>query len=131
MKIAVDFDGTCVDHLYPYVGADVPHCVETLKLLNFLGHQLILYTMRSGQYLDDALRWFEENEIELYGIQKDPEQHEWTGSSKCYANIYIDDAALGAPLIKIGHFNRQCVDWLKVQELLGIKLGSSKNHSRV
>ena len=46
--IAVDFDGTCVEHDYPEVGLDVEGAVETLKELQSRGHRIILYTMRSG-----------------------------------------------------------------------------------
>ena len=49
--IAVDFDGTCVEHDYPAVGLDVENAVETLRALNKAGHRLILFTMRSGAKL--------------------------------------------------------------------------------
>lgn len=97
MKIAIDFDGTCVEHAYPEIGADIG-AVPVLKRLVAAGHQLILFTMRSGEKLNEASRWFEENGIPLYGIQSDPEQATWTSSPKCFANLYIDDAALGIPL---------------------------------
>ena len=99
MTIAIDFDGTCVTHEYPNVGKDIG-AIPVLKKLVDKGHQLILYTMRDGKELQDAVDWFKENNIELYGIQKNPTQHKWTSSPKCYAELYIDDAALGIPLIK-------------------------------
>lgn len=74
--------------------------------------------MRSGTYLQDAVNWFTGRGIVLYGVQQDPEQSEWTDSPKCYANFYIDDAALGTPLLKLAHFNRQCVDWSKIRQIL-------------
>lgn len=99
MKIAVDFDGTCVLHKYPKVGNEVEGAVDVLKALVNKGHKIILYTMRSGKELDEAIRWFEERDIELYGINEDPEQRDWTESPKAYANMYIDDSAFGAPLL--------------------------------
>ena len=48
--------------------------------------------------LQDAIDWFKENEIPLWGINENPKQKEWTLSPKIYANIYIDDASLGIPL---------------------------------
>lgn len=99
MKIAIDFDGTCVEHAFPYVGKDVPGAVASLKWLVSQGHELTLFTMRSQSYLSDAIAWFERNEIELTGIQYERSQTSWTQSNKCYAEVYIDDAALGAPLI--------------------------------
>ena len=118
MKIAIDFDGTCVDHLFPIVGESVPHAVEVMKRLQEKGDRLILNTMRDDRYLEDALAWFAENEIILYGIQTDPDQQHWTRSRKCFANAYIDDLAIGCPLIHPPGFSRPCVDWLAVERLL-------------
>lgn len=130
MKIAVDFDGTCVSHEYPEVGKDIG-AAPVLKELVEQGHSLILYTMRSfargispvtGKEEDggliDAIQWFTENEIPLYSVQKDLGQEAWTSSPKCYAHLYIDDAALGIPLIYPGGKTRPYVDWKKVRELL-------------
>jgi hypothetical protein len=93
MIICVDFDGTCVKHFFPLVGPDVPFAVDVLKKLVGSGHQLVLYTMRSGETLADAVKWFEEKEIPLYGINANPEQPTWTTSPKVYAQLYIDDSA--------------------------------------
>jgi hypothetical protein len=115
--IGIDFDGTCVTHEYPKVGIDIIGSVSTLKKLIENGHQLILFTMRSGDYLTDAVNWFKDNEIPLYGIQTNPTQHTWTTSPKCYCNLYIDDAALGCPLIHTDN-ERPYVDWYTVEDLL-------------
>ena len=82
MIIAVDFDGTCVEHLYPSVGPNVPYAVVSLKKLAADGHKLILYTMRSGEYLEHAERWFQLNHIALWAVNENPEQSEWTQSPK-------------------------------------------------
>jgi len=117
MIIAVDFDGTCVRHEFPDVGPDVPHAVEVLKGMCH-DHDLILYTMRSGKYLQDAVDWFKNNNIRLAGIQYSPGQTDWTSSNKCYANLYIDDAALGAPLIYTTDRSKPYINWLKVREMI-------------
>ena len=57
MVIAVDFDGTIVEHRYPEIGEERPFAVETLKKLAEHRHKLVLWTMREGQLLDDALEW--------------------------------------------------------------------------
>lgn len=114
MIICIDFDGTCVDHRYPKIGPDAPYAVETLKELDESGHQLILFTMRSGEKLEDAVNWFKEKDIPLYGVQFNPTQKKWTKSNKCYAELYIDDAAFGCPLIQPEGFENPCVDWIKV-----------------
>lgn len=118
MIIAVDFDGTCVEHDYPDVGLDVEGAVDTLQELNKRGHKLILYTMRSGDKLDKATKWFKDRKIALWGINENPEQHEWTSSPKPFANIYIDDAALGCPIMFIDGVRHPVVNWAKVREML-------------
>ena len=133
MIIAIDFDGTCVTHEFPKIGKDIG-AVPVLKELTNKGHKLILFTMRSnrvdnnsiedkniqnvtGQFLDDAVNWFKENDIPLYGIQTNPTQTQWTTSPKAYAELYIDDAALGIPLVKIKG-SRPYVNWVKIKKLL-------------
>ena len=76
MRIAVDFDGTCVTHEYPHVGKDIG-AVPVLQQFVKDGHQLILYTMRSGKELQDAVQWFESNGIPLYGVNKNPTQYDF------------------------------------------------------
>jgi hypothetical protein len=118
VKLAVDFDGTCVDHDFPNVGKDAPHVEVVLKRLQSMGYVLILNTMRSGIYLDHALKWFSDRGIILYGVNRDPDQDKWTSSPKVYSEFYIDDAAVGAPLIKVAGFNRPVIDWLEVHSLI-------------
>ena len=139
ITINCDFDGTVATHDFPRVGKDIG-AARVLKRLTDNGHQLILFTMRNDSddvlnehfevvtkgvtYLTDAVNWFKENDIPLYGIQTNPTQHLWTSSPKSYAQIMIDDSALGCPLKfdeKLS--NRPFVDWLRVEEmLLEIKL---------
>ena len=42
MIIAVDFDGTIVEHRYPEIGREKPFAFDTLKMLQKEGHRLIL-----------------------------------------------------------------------------------------
>ena len=117
LYIAVDFDGTCVVHDYPRVGRDIG-AQPVLKALVAKGHRLILNTMRSGPTLDEAEQWFVENDIPLYGVNRNPDQDSWTQSPKVYAHIYIDDAALGIPLIAGEGSERDYVDWDDCEMLL-------------
>ena len=111
MYIAIDFDGTCVTHDYPSIGKEIG-ATEVLKRLVEAGHKLILNTMRSDKELQDAVNWFKKNGIELYGVNENPTQKRWTNSPKVYAHMYIDDAALGCPLINAPELsNRPFVDW--------------------
>ena len=116
--IAVDFDGTCVEHNYPAIGMDVEGAVEVLRTLNKHGHRIILNTMRSGQRLEAAVRWFRDRKIELWAVNRNPEQEQWTSSPKVYADIYIDDSALGCPLIFLEGMRRPVVDWKRVRRAL-------------
>ena len=122
--IAVDFDGTCVYHMYPEIGESLPMCVVVLRALIANGHKLIVWTMRGGEYLQDAVDWFNRNGIELYGINENPTQKSWTGSPKAYAQVYIDDAALGVPLCMPNGTeadDRPYVDWRKLAILLQLR----------
>ena len=116
MIIAIDFDGTCVTHDYPNIGKDIG-AVPVLKKIVESDHKLILLTMRHGKYLDEAVKWFEDNGIDLYGINENPQQKEWTESPKVFANIYIDDAGLGIPLLyDNGLSSRPFVNWVEIEK---------------
>jgi hypothetical protein len=117
--LAVDFDGTCVRHEYPEIGEDVPHAVEVLRRLTGAGVKLIVWTMRHGKHLDeDAARWFADRGIEVWAFNENPTQMHWTQSPKAYARHYIDDAAIGCPLIYPDDGSRPFVDWFEVEKLL-------------
>jgi len=117
ITIAVDFDGTCVEHEYPHIGADAEGAAEVLRELAANDCKLILYTMRSGALLEKAANWFKERNIPLYGINENPGQT-WSDSRKVHANLYIDDSALGCPLRFIDGVAHPVVDWQKVRRQL-------------
>jgi hypothetical protein len=73
--------------------------------------------MRSKAPLQEAVNWFHQNNIPLVGINENPDQHSWTSSPKAYCHVYIDDAALGTPLI-YGLHERPFVDWQRIRTLL-------------
>jgi hypothetical protein len=115
--IAIDFDGTVCTHEYPNIGRFIG-AANVLKRIVKNEGKLILWTMRSGKELKDAVNWFKINNIPLYGIQINPTQKRWTKSPKAYAKIYIDDAALGCPLRQGYIGERPYVDWIAVELLL-------------
>lgn len=123
--IILDFDGTCVTHNFPDIGKDIG-AIPVLKRLVENDQRLILFTMRcegheirGGNLLTQAVNWFKENDIPLYGIQRNPTQDRWTSSPKAYGNIHIDDAGLGIPLIWNPELSdRPFVDWIKVEKIL-------------
>lgn len=116
LDIAVDFDGTCVTHAYPEVGYDIGAC-EVLRSLTAKGHRIILCTMRSGDKLAEAVRWFECNGVKLHAVNENPGQERWAASRKIHADIYIDDRALGCPLYEVQDRNgmaNRFVNWKRV-----------------
>lgn len=127
MEICIDFDGTCVTHNFPLIGKEIG-AVPVLKRLVETGHNLILFTMRSdieasgGEYLTEAVEWFRKNEILLFGVNIDPNQISWTKSPKPYGQLYIDDVALGCPLMMNTDLSdRPFVNWVEVERLLVLK----------
>ena len=116
--VCVDFDGTCVMHEYPEIGRDVPYAVGILKKLNENQVKIILWTIRSGEPLQEAVQWFAEREIQIWAVNKNPSQRFWSKSPKAYAPVYIDDAALGCPLKMPADGARPYTDWLEIEKLL-------------
>jgi hypothetical protein len=97
IKIAVDFDGTIVDHEYPGIGKEKLFAFQTLKEFEKLGARLILWTFRTGKELDDAIEYCRKNGVEFYAVNKNyPEEiFDETVSRKIDADIYIDDRNIG------------------------------------
>jgi hypothetical protein len=119
MDILIDFDGTCVLHKFPGIGPDNKGAQDVLTELVDNGHRLILFTMRSEEHLTQAVNWFRERGIKLYGIQENPTQKQWTSSPKAYGQLIIDDICLGIPLVYNPMISdREFVDWATVRELL-------------
>lgn len=124
IDICIDFDGTIVDHRFPDIGPEVPYAFEVMKWLQSLGFvNLILYTMRSthmyngSDYLTEAVEFCKKRGINFAGINENPTQ-DWTISRKVYGKFYIDNSAVGCPLINVHNFHRQCVDWVEVKKIL-------------
>jgi predicted HAD superfamily phosphohydrolase YqeG len=123
MFICVDFDGTIVDHQYPEIGQPVPNALKWLKTFNEQGANIILFTMRSDEkkkrpVLTEAVDYLKANGIKLFAVNENPTQASWTNSPKAYGHFYIDDSAVGCPLIHPEGFSRPCVDWEKIGEYM-------------
>ncbi len=98
MIIAVDFDGTIVEHEYPKIGKPIPFAIDVLKKLQYEEHHmLILWTVREGTLLDEAVEYCKNKGLEFYAVNKNfPEETLEPGiSRKIVADIYIDDRNLG------------------------------------
>lgn len=113
MRIAVDFDGTIVEHAYPNIGKPVPGAIDWLIRFQEAGAQLILWTMRSGETLKQAVDYCATNGVILSAVNEGIDDREWTTSPKAYAHLYIDDAAFNCPLLH-RLSERPMVDWGEV-----------------
>ncbi|GAF71748.1 unnamed protein product [marine sediment metagenome] len=89
-----------------------------MKELQDRGHKLILWTVRSTDTLREAVDYCEEKGIEFLGINENPTQKFWSGSPKAYAQLFIDDAALGCPLIYSEGERRPYADWTEIRKML-------------
>ena len=97
IKIAVDFDGTIVEHEYPEIGKEKLFAFQTLKEFEKLGANLILWTIRTGKELDEAVEFCHQNGIDFYAVNRNyPEEvFDKTISRKVNADIFIDDKNVG------------------------------------
>ena len=111
MVISVDFDGTIVEHRYPSIGKELPFAIDTLRKLAEEGHRLILWTVREGQYLDDAVEFCRSRGLEFYAVNRDyPEEekeHNQHFTRKLKADLWIDDRNL-----------RGLPDWGTIYEMI-------------
>ena len=126
-KVAVDFDGTIVEHAFPEIGPEAKGAFHWMKRWRDEEQvKLMLWTMRSDgsemdkdgkpyyrEVLSQAAEYCKGKGIEFEHLNKNPEDYEWTSSPKLYANVYVDDAAFGCPLIKTKS-GKMVVDWSKV-----------------
>jgi hydroxymethylpyrimidine pyrophosphatase-like HAD family hydrolase len=95
--IAVDFDGTIVEHAFPQIGKEMLFAFDTLKALQKKGHKLILWTFRDGDLLEEAVEFCKQNGVEFYAVNKSypEEQHTHKISRKINADLFIDDRNVG------------------------------------
>lgn len=112
MVIAVDFDGTIVEHRFPEIGREVPMAVSTLRKLDEQGHRLILWSVREGELLQEAVDWCRERGLEFFAVNanspgEEPMPEGSTGCRKVNADLYIDDRNVGG-----------LPDWASIYELI-------------
>lgn len=111
MIIAIDFDGTICQNKYPEIGEPMHLAIESIKELKELGHNLILWTCRQGELLDDAVQWCKQNGLTFQAVNDhNPDNLKFfggIGGNKVYADIYIDDRNLGG-----------FVGWKRAMELI-------------
>ena len=98
MVIAVDFDGTIVEHRYPQIGKPKRYAFKVLRELQRKGHKLILWTYRTGELLEEAIEFCRKNGVEFWAVNASypgEEYKEGETSRKILADVYIDDRNFG------------------------------------
>ena len=120
--IAIDFDGTIVDDMYPKIGKPKIFAFEALKKLQNDGHRLILWTYRHDEKLDEAIEFCKDHGIEFYAINSSfpGEKYEQHMSRKINADLFIDDRNIGG-----------FMGWGEIYQMLNNKnYGVNKPHKK-
>lgn len=121
MNIAVDFDGTIVEDRFPAIGPELPFAVETLRMLQKDQHRIILWTVREGDTLREAVEWCRKRGLEFYAVNKDfPEENIELNeqfSRKLKADVFIDDRQVGG-LLDWGQIYRMITENLTVRSFV-------------
>ena len=110
MTIAVDFDGTIVEHKYPAIGKEIPYAIDTLKELIEENHKVILWTAREGKLLEDAVEFCRKRGLEFYAVNADYPDANWENyrqTRKLRVDMFIDDRNLGG-----------LPDWVTIYEMI-------------
>ena len=126
--IAIDFDGTLVEHKYPKIGNEIPFAVDTVKMLHREGYRLILWTVREGALLDEAVDWCTKRGLSFYAINRNyPEEsiQDESYSRKLKADLFIDDRNIGG-LPSWGMIYKMISQGMSFQEVILQSLGESK-----
>ena len=108
MIIAIDFDGTIVEDKYPSIGKEKPFVIKD-------GHKLILWTVREGKTLNEAVSFCKERGVEFYAVNRDypEEEKDWNKhySRKLKVDLFIDDRNVGG-----------LPDWGSIYEIISKKI---------
>lgn len=108
--IAIDYDNTIVNNCYPESGVLKPNVKKALNKLKKNGYQLILWTCRSGDALENAIKLIKEENLPFDFInENDPDdinkfiecyknKTKIGKSPKIYYDVLIDDKSLNCPL---------------------------------
>ena len=91
---AIDFDGTICTNKWPEIGEPIQSTVNYILAIQEHGDQWILWTMRDGERLDEALKWLDQHGLHPDAVNDNlPQMKAFYGNNprKVFANYYIDD----------------------------------------
>ncbi len=134
MILAIDFDGTIVEHKWfdksdPTIGNEIPNATSTLKKLKAEGHKLVLWTGRSGYPLYNAVRWCANRDITFDGVNENVvDTTQWGCVPKIYADIYIDDKSIACLMREV--LGNEGIDWLNIHEWVNM-INDKRNNEKI
>lgn len=106
--VGLDIDSTVISHCYDQMDGKDLGAIPWLRICqDKYGARFLIHSMRAGPSAEIAKQWLEERGIRIYGINSQPGQENWTASPKCFAQLYVDDRAVGTPLLPTGDINWQ------------------------
>lgn len=114
--MAVDFDGTLVVDKFPEIGAKREYMCSLIKDFQNKGVKSILWTSRTGKYLEDAVKWCELEGLHFDAINENiAEVVELTGQDtrKVFADVYIDDKSCVAKSLDVRAYINRSTNWLE------------------
>lgn len=134
MTIAIDFDGTIVEDRYPEIGRERPFATETLKMLIADRHKLILWSVREGKTLDEAVEWCKERGVEFYAVNRDyPEERGKENnnhfSRKLKVDMFVDDRNVGG-LPDWGTIYRMITEHKTYQDIMMERSGNIEHYEQ-
>ena len=128
LTIAIDFDGTIVENRYPKIGKPLLFAIETLTKLHEEGHQLILWTYRTGPELQEAVEFCNNKGIFFFAVNKSypEEKYDNSMSRKILADIFIDDRNFGGLMGWGEIYQSLSLEFLQKEQLKNIKKEKSE-----
>jgi hydroxymethylpyrimidine pyrophosphatase-like HAD family hydrolase len=95
MIIAIDFDGTIVEHKYPLIGEIREDAVEVINRLA-KKHEIIIWTCRGSiEDISATIDFLKDNKVKFHGFNQPSKSTNFETSRKIFADIYIDDRQIG------------------------------------
>lgn len=122
LTIAIDFDGTIVENRYPKIGKPLLFAIESLKKLQQEGHQLILWTYRTGDELKEAVAFCNKKGLFFFAVNKSYPEEKFDNSlsRKIQADIFIDDRNIGGLL-----------GWGEMYQSLSLEFSKKELHKKI
>lgn len=107
MIIAIDFDGVLVEDKFPAIGKPNWDIIYPVWRLKHSEHELILWTSRIDERLQEAVDWCKEHDLEFVAVNANSPNNlaqYGTDTRKIFADVYIDDRAIGYDANEVAYF---------------------------